>query len=805
MIATSKLAGAAGAGPIGISGLWRSDSHLAPLAQLLPSIRLLSLDVFDTLLWRTCERPEAVFLKVGRRAAQLEILGRGIGPEEFASLRQECQRYLYSTLGREPTLEDIYGHLPSTVGPAKQLLRLEEEVELEACVLNPSVASLVAECRDLQIPVALLSDMYLGEHRVRRLLAEAGFDSNVWTDRVLVSVDCDGYKSTGALFNSLIRAYPDIDPGAIVHIGDNPHSDVKSARAGGLRALHYDTVHYDPDGVLAVERIVCGPLFPEIDYARRLAGSLNQDLSTSAQPWHRIGAMVVGPFVSALVDWAVDHCEEAGIGLVAPLMREAHLLAPLLRRGAEARGLELEVVPLCVSRQAVMLAGARDTKEDLIACLLNNRRLMPVAALFEMVGLDTPRELRGYLDIDISSAPSVELSPGITVRDAVISSLLTDEAQQHLAAVVAEARARIIDYVDQVCGRHRRVATLDIGFFGHIQQSLERAFNGAGRRLGAVHLLGFGHGPVRDAVLSGVDIRTFAGSYGTCGSAVKTIHRSAPVLEQLLQGPSGSTVGYIRQPDGRVVPDLERNPLDVAELAMKATVQTGVMRFHDIWLELRRERPSLVAAIVARSDAWRAVAHRLIDSPSHVEADLIGSLHDDVNFGSRAVLPFCPPDIQSSVSWIGADRALLRGTTGLPVVWPQGVLARSDPGSVVERHAAASDDTYFSVAFGLARRLRARGHLRVVGYGTGEVAEAFIAAARGVGIAVIALVDGNAALHGSRRSGVEVISLRDAMALGTHTYVVLSLAHASAIAAKIRAQYQSEPVKALIVDLLDRP
>jgi predicted HAD superfamily hydrolase len=785
--------------------LWRLDAHLAPVAALLPQIQLLSLDVFDTLLLRTCRRPEDVFTEVGCRATARGLLARGIGPEEFASLRQGTQHHLYATLGSEPSLEDIYAALPRTLGSPTRLLRLEEEVETEMCVLNPSVASLVAHCAERGIRVVLLSDMYLGERRVRALLAQAGFDPSQWTDSVFVSVDAGGYKMTGAMYDLLAAAYPDIPRSAMLHIGDNVRSDVRAARAAGLHAVHYDMVRHDPDGVLALEALVCGSVVPELDALRRLAASMTGGLSDEAHGWHRVGATVVGPFTTALVEWALDQCEAEGVDLIAPLMREGHMLGPMLRRAAEARGLFIEVAPLYVSRQAVAFAGASDTRDDFVARLLDYRRHMTVGEIFDLVTLATPSELAGHANLQITSASAVNVAPGRSVRTAMVEFLQTEAAERQISSLVQDERTRLVAYLDQVRGGHHKMATLDVGFFGQIQRSIDRALANEGRGVHTMHLLAFGHGPVLNDVASGMDVRTFAGSYGTAGTLVKTIHRSAPVLEQLLQGPEGSTVGYAHGADGQVAAIREVNPLTASEIECKAIAQSAILRFQDLWLALRSARPSTTAGLVARKDAWRQIVHRLIDVPSNAEAHWLGSLHDDVNFGSRAVLPFCPADVEAQIAWTGAEGVLRRGTSAVPAVWPQGLIARIDPGVVVSPHAAVSETPYGAAALTLARALRARGVSQVIGYGTGEVADAFIDAARIMGVGVAALVDSDLRQHGLRRRGVDIISLDDGVALGVHTYVVLSVAHARPITDTIRARYHAEPVSAHILDLTQTP
>jgi hypothetical protein len=651
--------------------------------------------------------------------------------------------------------------------------------------------------------------MYLGERRVAALLAQAGFDTRVWTDRVFVSVDVGGYKMTGALYEQLAAAYPDVPRSAMLHIGDNVQSDVRAARAAGLHAVHYDMVRHDPDGTAALEHLVCGNALPELSALRRLSASLAASTPPEQRAWYRAGASVVGPFVSALVEWTLDQCEAEGIGLVAPLMREGYMLAPMLQRAARARGLAIDVAPLYVSRQAVALAGASDTGADLMRRLLDHRRHMQIADIFALVGLEVPADLQPYRRTQATSAQAAQIAPGRSLRAAVEDALQTPAAQEQLARVVAGERGRLVRYIDQVTGAHRAMATLDIGFFANIQRSIDMALKAEGCGLRTVHLLGFGHGPVRDHVLHGMDVRTFAGSYGTAGDLVKTVHRSAPVLEQLLQGPEGSTTGYeVRScgpsgPPGKglVVPVREDNPLPAGELASKAVVQAAMHRYQELWLNLRRAKPQTVSRTVARQEAWGRLAHRLIDVPSYSEVATLGTLHDDINFGSRAVLPFCPADIRAQVAWAGAERVHQRGTAAVAAVWPQGVIASIDPGVVVAKHAVAADRPYAAPALTLARTLRLRGIAGVIGYGTGDVARAFIDAARIMGVEVAAVVDSNSTQHGLQLHGVDVVSLDDAVALGVHVYVVLSIAHADPISNTIRQRYHSEPLTALVLTL----
>ena len=680
---------------------------------------------------------------------------------------------------------------------------MEEAVELDLSFVNPSMASLVAHCNDEHIPVVLVSDMYLGERRVRGLLARAGFDAARHTNRVIVSVDAGGYKMTGFLYTRLKALYPDVRPDEMLHIGDNIRSDVAAARAGGLHAVHYDVVRHDPDATLALEALVVGNGLPELDSVRRLAGSLAGGHAPDARAWYRTGAQVVGPFLAALVEWTLDQAVAHRITLVAPLMREGHLLAPMLRRAAEARGLDVAVEPLYVSRQAVALAGVRDAATELVGKLFEGRRHFTIADLFALVDTPVPSEIAEHAGAETSSADRIHVATGASLRTWIASYLSSSWLQPDMQRVIEAERRRLVGYLDQALGAHQAVATLDIGFFGNIQRSLSTALELEGRNVALTHLLAFGHGPVQNDVLNGIEVRTFAGGYGASRDLVKTIHRSAPVIEQLLQGPEGSTTGYETR-DGGSVAIREANPLPAHDLRHKAIVQDGVRDFHELWLHLGRTNPSTTEALVGRREAWCQLVHRFIAAPSHGEASRIGSLHDDVNFGSRAVQPFCPSWSDAHVAWTGAESAFRQGPAALPVVWPHGVITRVDPGAIVKRYAEASPIPYVSITFALAHQLRLRGITRVIGYGTGDVAAAFIDAAGLLGLHVAGLVDSNADRHGQSVRDVAILSLEAALGLGVHTYVVLSVAHVAPIGHTIRRRYGSEPVVPLVFDLLNQ-
>ena len=133
-------------------------------------------------------------------------------------------------------------------------------------------------------------------------------------------------------------------------------------------------VRHDPDGTVALEQLVCGTPLPELSVLRRLSASLAARIPSDEQAWYRAGASVVGPFVSALVEWTLDQCEAEGIELVAPLMREGYMLAPMLRRAVSGRTFSNQpsitgVLPSGVTKQ-LSAATSRQAGESTLALAL---------------------------------------------------------------------------------------------------------------------------------------------------------------------------------------------------------------------------------------------------------------------------------------------------------------------------------------------------------------------------------------------------------------------------------------------------
>lgn len=169
-----------------------------------------SFDIFDTLIARRCIWPGAVFDEVERRS----------GLAGVAAARRAAEA---SFGDREYTLADIHALLARQLGldaaQAQALMALEIEVELE------NVLPVADAMSRVQSDSLLITDMYLPESVIRRLLQRAGLAGH------FVMLRSAHGKRSGRVWAALVEAGMPVE-----HLGDNPRADVEQPRAAGLRA-----------------------------------------------------------------------------------------------------------------------------------------------------------------------------------------------------------------------------------------------------------------------------------------------------------------------------------------------------------------------------------------------------------------------------------------------------------------------------------------------------------------------------------------------------------------------------------------
>ena len=643
---------------------------------------LVSFDIFDTLLLRRVEQPGDLFELVGERALAAGLIEPALTPVLFRLAREEAERRARSRIASgEVGLTAIHAelrHLLSETADPAMLAVLELEVEAERLFANPLLLAVLRDLSAARLPVVLLSDMYLAPADLARLLADAGIGPELY-GRLHVSGAESCSKRDGGLFRLLLAAHPGIPPDRILHIGDDPLGDVAMARAAGLEA-----VHYVPGPGLARlrerERSLMGLAAETSPPTRRLAALAGREDKADEVFALEFGALVLGPAVAEYCRWVVEECRRQGIRRIAPLMREAALFAPLMRDWIAHRGYEMEVVALHLSRQALMPLELAGVDAAAARRILGERPHLPWDRLLVQAGGEVPAPLLDLAGLTLEELLAKPATEAGTAVDQVLALFDDPELCSRAVRLAEEARERLLDYLAQVLGREGPVALVDLGARGSTPAAGVRLLP-EGRSRCRI-FLAYAVADIVTALTDGIRVQVFAGQDRTGMTLGRVLYRSPQILERVLTGLDGTTLGHRRDADGRVVPRLAEPPAKGGERRRLSLLQQGIRRYAGLMTAVYPARGEV--ATVTGVQALLPLAATLL-RPTALEADILGGLAYDQNDGTDGERVLCDATALATVQPLaemgeGPILALALGLRPALAPWPQGALTRLVPG-----------------------------------------------------------------------------------------------------------------------------
>lgn len=192
-------------------------------------ISVLSLDCFDTLLWRDTHAPRDIFSLLPGATPQQRIWAES-GARRAAMVRERRS---------EVSIEEIYDELMPNASAADRAVAVRAEIEAEIlhCFAFAPTVALMREARRRGIEIVIVSDTYLSPDQLAELIRRAAGDETAdLIDRIFCSSAYGASKGDG-LFAKVLTALQ-VRPQAILHVGDNREADVDAAGRLGIKALH---------------------------------------------------------------------------------------------------------------------------------------------------------------------------------------------------------------------------------------------------------------------------------------------------------------------------------------------------------------------------------------------------------------------------------------------------------------------------------------------------------------------------------------------------------------------------------------
>lgn len=623
---------------------------------------VLSLDIFDTVLWRRVPRPADAFGLLGSRLRDAGLCPPWVTDATFRRMRiaaEDAARRDRGTLGPEVSLFDIWRAMPDGVfGPAplEQLVDAELRLERELTIVDLDIAEVVRAARKQDIEVVLVSDTYFTDDQLARLLdrPELGPMDSV---RIFRSNQHGTGKATG-LWEIVLRDLGR-SPEQIVHIGDHEVADHEVPSALGVRTVHYRRLD---DAYLDVLRREKEPVQPFGDHApdlddrygdfgltslRAKAVHSGVPFTTSALDvaW-RYGAGVLGPVLTGFAEWAAWKAHDAGTRRLWCSMREGELLSRLINEAAAARGWDVHARPVWLSRFVTSLAGLDPHDTGAVHAFIRSGYRLTVRQALTVLELqpgDVPG-LAAELDTVIDNGD---------IADRVARALTeTPHLCNRLAVTVTAARERMLRSLRDAGALDDPELTLvDLGWGGTIQRQLARALEIARIDVRVSGLYLATDNRSERVALAGLRAEGYLAQAGHPAHVAATITRSPEIVEQCVNALCGSLIGF--SPDGE--PVLGDTPDAPSQNAERRTVQDGVLAFQQLWNRYVAasggDWPDLARPPAARDRLARILVAAL-ESPTADEASVFGNWTHEDNFGSTLVTTLLPADLKPAVPYL---------------------------------------------------------------------------------------------------------------------------------------------------------
>jgi predicted HAD superfamily hydrolase len=567
---------------------------------------LVSFDVFDTLVCRLVAGPVDVF-KI------LEIEHGSNAPEGFSCLRIQAERIARSQTDKEDvTLSAIYAALQGLVPHHRLDLDLLMEAEIAAevrlCVPRIDVGEKLKAYRQAGIPCIAISDMYLPQAAVERILEKC----NIVLDKVYVSSEILLTKASGSLFD-YVRLDRNVSFCDWHHHGDNFHSDVVSPTGKGISAFHTPIADFRLTTSANLTSDITNSIVTGV-VRSLMYGRAHDDLAS--QTWYQTGAEYTGLLSLLLCQKAFSKAQENGAEKVHFLARDGYILKRIY--DIMYPGSSHESVYLAASRRMVNFIQIAADNFD-VKFLSANCEGLTGTELLERIGVTGRKEDTGLL--------------AGTIRKQSDCLPILEKYRSEIIARAAQERGHVMNYLTQSGLLAETSSVLvDVGWFCSIQKSLASMMTQE-QRGGRLHGVYFGTNVPKT---SDLDAEGLFYTNKAPRARADAITKHIEVMELLFTAPEQSIV-TVQRSEGDFEIIRMATTHESSRIAAAAMIGEGAMAFVEAvqaaGLLKHLTGPVSVDGALARFE-------NLVRSPGRNISASVRAINHSVGFGGSRYEPF---------------------------------------------------------------------------------------------------------------------------------------------------------------------
>lgn len=658
----------------------RSYGDFNPDTDALSSIKVVSFDIFDTLIHRKSITPEATFLLLQNHLQKryednsCQFATYRKQAEQLAREKQQAINRAHATTLEDVSMEQIYTEfcllldLPKSEIPG--LIKAEQQIELNVCYPNPHIQEFYRRCISEGKRIIYTSDMYLPAPFIKKLLLTKGYDDF----KLYLSSLERKTKHSGTLFDYVLKE-ENIKPDQLLHVGDNIHADINIASAKGIRTYYLQP--YSKSNALYLKHKgnhvhqLNSPL-ESVMLGTVLKGESKNPYNdnTKKELW-KIGYELVGPNHLSYLNFIINKTIYLGLEKIHFLARDGYYLNEAFKLIKTQQQLPLASNYLLASRHLYTFPMIKEINEIAIYKLITPFQRLKVKDLLLRIGMHPEKYKKtlgsyGFNNLD-AFLPINKIGELADPKTKVQLCNFFLEIKDDILKEAKLAFVNLLEYIEEN-KVDEKTAIVDVGWQGSSISSLTKLLKAYGKE-GPYGFFFGTWGDITTLQKEGIQLDSFYFHAGRPNYRAQHLMTSVAICELFFTAPH-PTVISLKKDANSWDAVYEEEALNEEEQQIKEIVFEGSMQFITDLLEvsdLKLEHCNNYIQVVNNS---------FFRSPSATIASILGKYRHKISYGSiSSLIPIArtpnydlrgsqwkkhKKDLLKETLWIDATKSMLK-------------------------------------------------------------------------------------------------------------------------------------------------
>lgn len=551
-----------------------NNINMQEITKKTDTYKFISFDIFDTLIKRNVMNPQDIFDILILKYNNIY----GLNIENFKKRRIEAE-YIARKKNRdnEITLKEIYDNFYGiTVDQKNILMNLENSLEIELSYPNLEIIDFYNRCIKEKAGVFLISDMYLSEETIRKILKKCGIEGY---DKLYVSSTYKKTKISGELFNLVLK---DRNIGAkqLIHIGDSLNADIRGAKKNNINSYKIPTY------INRTRRNYCKFIDKSNYEFKYLNSFINNSIDSNWDEYYKFGYEAFGMALWGFSRWLQNQIKKENINKVYFFSRDGYIMKKAFDKLNEDESIKSYYLE--VSRRSLRVPILwMDMELSTVLDMISPSSMISIKSIFDGVGLDI-NEYEDYIYKYGFNKDSKFIRNAILKNEKLIS--FYEELKPYIYKNSKEEYKNLSKYLEKnkLFGK---IAIVDIGWSGGMQRYLIQCMNKLNINVDIKgYYTGIANYVTRNTEVIPMDLKGYFFDFNNNPNDIDLRSSFVGLYESLFLEQKGSVKRYVQNEECIIAERYDYEYLINNEIASEAVnisrLQDGALKFIDNIKEL---------------------------------------------------------------------------------------------------------------------------------------------------------------------------------------------------------------------------